>query len=68
MTGPVIQLDQFTSLLTEVEAEPRLVRLCHSRMLFVRTYPREAQEIFLFQLPVLGRRSPARRRQWRNCS
>ena len=26
MTGPVIQLDQFTSLLTEVEAEPRPAR------------------------------------------
>jgi hypothetical protein len=26
MSGPVIQLDQFTSLLTEVEAEPRLAR------------------------------------------
>jgi|HubBroStandDraft_6_1064221.scaffolds.fasta_scaffold614702_2 hypothetical protein len=27
MTGPVIQLDQFTSLLTEVEAEPVRPRL-----------------------------------------
>jgi hypothetical protein len=34
MTGPVIQLDQFTSLLTEVEAEPRLARR------FARVRPR----------------------------
>jgi hypothetical protein len=57
MTGPVIQLDQFTSLLTEVEAEPRLARRFARVPMSPRTFmrqqdpPREHSSVRQYERP-----------------